>query len=196
MDSAPGEDLAGYARLLGLRLRSIREQKRYTLHEVQALSKGEFKAAALGAYERGTRNIPLHRLQRLAVVYEVPVDQLLPRQRYLPGGPVTDGRPATGAGWHQDRSLASGQPLPARPALAWHESGKVTIDLTKLGKVTGPERDMLSKFLNMIQVQRQDFNGRMITIREPDLRAIAALFGVTPVAMLRRLDELELRVAA
>ena len=42
----------------------------------------------------------------------------------------------------------------------------------------------------MIQVQRQDFNGRMITIRAEDLRAIACLFGVTPDAMSRRLDEL------
>ena len=32
----------------------------------------------------------------------------------------------------------------------------------------------------MIQVHRQDFNGRMITIRAEDVRAIACLFGVTP----------------
>ena len=48
----------------------------------------------------------------------------------------------------------------------------------------------------MIQVQRQDFNGRMITIRGEDIRAIACLFGVTPDAMSRRLDELGLRVGA
>jgi hypothetical protein len=47
----------------------------------------------------------------------------------------------------------------------------------------------------MIQVHRQDFNGRMITIRAEDVRAIACLFGVTPDSMGARLDELGLLVA-
>ena len=51
--------------------------------------------------------------------------------------------------------------------------------------MSGPERDLLRRFLQMIQVHRQDFNGRMITIRAEDLRAIACLFGVTPDAMSR-----------
>ena len=46
----------------------------------------------------------------------------------------------------------------------------------------------------MIQVHRQDFNGRMITIRAEDVRAIACLFGVTPDSMGARLDELGLLV--
>ena len=78
----------------------------------------------------------------------------------------------------------------------WDGHEKVTIDLTKLNSVSGPERDLLRRFLSMIQVQRQDFNGRMITIRAEDLRAIACLFGVTPDAMSRRLDELGLRVTS
>ena len=55
----------------------------------------------------------------------------------------------------------------------------MAIDLTKLHTVSGPERDLLRRFLSMIQVHRQDFNGRMITIRAEDVRAIACLFGVT-----------------
>jgi hypothetical protein len=47
----------------------------------------------------------------------------------------------------------------------------------------------------MIQVHRQDFNGRMITIRAEDLRAIACLFGVTPEVMGGRLGELGFLVA-
>ena len=58
-----------------------------------------------------------------------------------------------------------------------------------------PERDLLRRFLSMIQVHRQDFNGRMITIRAEDVRAIACLFGVTPDSMGARLDELGLLVA-
>ena len=56
------------------------------------------------------------------------------------------------------------------------------------------ERDLLRRFLSMIQVQRQDFNGRMITIRAEDVRAIACLFGVPPDSMGSRLDELGLLV--
>ena len=37
---------------------------------------------------------------------------------------------------------------------------------------------MLNRYLRMIQVQRQDFNGRVLTIRKDDLRAIACILGV------------------
>jgi len=155
------------------------------LHDVEARSNMEFKASVLGAYERGERAISVPRLQRLAKLYDVPVDQLLPQDddatRWGPNGEV-DG-PAAESPGRARRQL--------RP---WDGHDKVTIDLTKLNSVSGPERDLLRRFLSMIQVQRQDFNGRMITIRAEDLRAIACLFGVTPDAMSRRLDELGLRV--
>ncbi len=83
----------------------------------------------------------------------------------------------------------------ARRALqSGNGAGKVAIDLTKLHAVSGPERDLLRRFLSMIQVHRQDFNGKMITIRAEDVRAIACLFGVTPDSMGARLDELGLLV--
>src|SRR5947199_4793112 len=68
-----------YARRVGQRLRAIRRQKRLSLQEVEAASTQEFKASVLGAYERGERAISVPRLQRLARFYNVPVDQLLPR---------------------------------------------------------------------------------------------------------------------
>ena len=46
---------------------------------MEASSQQEFKASVLGAYERGERAISVPRLQRLARFYNVPVDQLLPR---------------------------------------------------------------------------------------------------------------------
>ena len=180
---------AAYARAVGSRLRAVRKQMRLSLQAVEAMSDQEFKASVLGAYERGERAISVPRLQRLAKLYDVPVDQLLPQDddanRWGPAG---------------DRETQSGpgngeSPGRARRALRpWDGHEKVTIDLTKLNSVSGPERDLLRRFLSMIQVQRQDFNGRMITIRAEDLRAIACLFGVTPDAMSRRLDELGLRV--
>src|SRR3954469_11335074 len=66
-------------RHVGDRLRAIRRQKGLSLHDVEARSDQEFKASVLGAYERGERAISVPRLLRLAELYRVPPDQLLPR---------------------------------------------------------------------------------------------------------------------
>src|SRR6059058_6354500 len=66
-------------RHVGERLRAIRRQKGLSLHDVEARSGMEFKASVLGAYERGERAISVPRLLRLAEIYQVPGDQLLPR---------------------------------------------------------------------------------------------------------------------
>src|SRR5919206_40807 len=75
-----GRRMASYAEQVGERLRNIRLQKGLSLHDVEERSGKEFKASVLGAYERGERSISVPRLQRLASVYEVPIDQLLPDQ--------------------------------------------------------------------------------------------------------------------
>ena len=67
-----------YAVAVGARLRTVRRQKRLSLQAVEKASRLEFKASVLGAYERGERTISVPRLQRLARLYRVPVDQLLP----------------------------------------------------------------------------------------------------------------------
>src|SRR3954470_2760596 len=72
-----------YAQRVGSRLRLIRKQKGLSLQEVEASSGQEFKASVLGAYERGERAISVPRLYRLAVLYNVPVDRLLPADAAL-----------------------------------------------------------------------------------------------------------------
>ncbi len=174
-----------YARAVGSRLRAMRKQMRLSLQAVEAMSEQEFKASVLGAYERGERAISVPRLQRLAKLYDVPVDQLLPPDE------------AAVARWGNGGASEDVVPLAARRAIqAGAGAERVAIDLTKLHTVSGPERDLLRRFLSMIQVHRQDFNGRMITIRAEDVRAIACLFGVTPDSMGARLDELGLLVDA
>jgi transcriptional regulator with XRE-family HTH domain len=172
-----------YARAVGARLRTMRKQMRISLQAVEAMSEQEFKASVLGAYERGERAISVPRLQRLAKLYDVPVDQLLPPDDVA----VTR--------WGTNPASDVVAPINARRTIqAGSSNEKVAIDLTKLHTVSGPERDLLRRFLSMIQVHRQDFNGRMITIRAEDVRAIACLFGVTPDSMGSRLDELGLLV--
>jgi transcriptional regulator with XRE-family HTH domain len=160
-----------YSRTVGERLRAIRRQKRLSLQDVEASSRQEFKASVLGAYERGERAISVPRLQRLARFYNVPVDQLLP--------------PDEGPGFGPDAG---------RTRLAGDSS--VTIDLRRLEHLPGPEAEMLNRYLTMIQVQRQDFNGRMLTIRKDDLRAIACIMGVSIDGAPGRLDDLGLSLTA
>jgi transcriptional regulator with XRE-family HTH domain len=178
-----------YARRVGERLRLIRKQKGLSLQEVEASSAQEFKASVLGAYERGERAISVPRLQRLAKFYTVPVDQLLPQDPDEFGG---------GRGRGEDELIdltaeaTDGEAVPSR-APRRYDDDKVSIDLTRLQAIGASEREMLSRYLGMIQVQRQDFNGKVLTIRSEDLRAIACLFETTTDSMRRRLDELGLR---
>lgn len=159
-----------YARRVGERLRAIRLQKGLSLHEVESASSKEFKASVLGAYERGERSISVPRLQRLAQFYEVPVDQLLPR---IESGTITLDEPA---------------PSPINHGLC--------VDLQRLRQVEAPEAGVLQRYLNMIQMARGDFNGKMLSVRNEDLRALAAVFEMTPEKLGSRLDELGVRAGA
>jgi hypothetical protein len=51
---------------------------------------------------------------------------------------------------------------------------------------------MLTRYLRMIQVQRGDYNGRMLTIRREDLRAVACILDCHPEQVPARLDSLGL----
>ncbi|MCP4436692.1 MAG: transcriptional regulator [Actinomycetia bacterium] len=163
-DSLDEEIQDGYGKAVGERLRRIRRQKHLSLQEVEASSDQEFKASVLGAYERGERAISVPRLQRLAIFYKVPVDQLLPTLE------------------QEAETAAELDRLGAK------------IDLTRLEHLNGNESEMLARYLRMIQVQRQDFNGRVLTIRRDDMRAIACILGVGYDAADRRLTELGLRM--
>ena len=128
-----------YRRRVGERIRVIRRQQRLSLHDVEDRSESEFKASVLGAYERGERAISVPRLQRLARFYGVPVDQLLPSEGEGESGGAT------------------------QKNLGWTPGQKIVIDLTKLDQVEGPESEMIERYLTIIQVKRQDFNGRVLT---------------------------------
>ena len=153
-----------YTRLVGERLRRIRQQKQMSLSDVEARSDQEFKASVLGAYERGERAISVPRLERLAKFYGVGVDQLLPRD--------------------QQRVDDTGSAATA--------TKKLRIDVAKLSTMSGQQFEMLERFLRMIQVQRQDFNGKVITVRAHDTRAIAVMLDVSVDQVGERLADLGL----
>jgi transcriptional regulator with XRE-family HTH domain len=162
------DELAGtYATVVGARLRAVRRQKRLSLQAVAAASEQEFKASVLGAYERGERAISVPRLQRLARLYDVPVEQLLPEAVREAG-------------------------VGARPTREPVSSGRVSIDLSAVKSATGELAAALQRFVMTIQVERQDFNGQVLTIRSDDLRVIGATFGMSVADMVLTLDSLGL----
>src|ERR687895_2952872 len=85
-----GGILAGreYPKALGERLRNIRLQKGMSLQDVQQSSGGRWKAAVVGAYERGDRNVTVARLSELAGFYDVPVPEILPDDSPPTPGPM------------------------------------------------------------------------------------------------------------
>jgi transcriptional regulator with XRE-family HTH domain len=168
----PDDMPLSYARAVGDRLRNLRRQQGLSLLAVEEASGREFKASVLGAYERGERIISVLRLQRLAQLYGVPVDQLLPRPP-SPGPEIDAGLSANGQ----------------RPGSA---EEPVTIDLVRLAALDAPETDVLRRYVSMIQIQRGDFNGRVITIRRDDVSALGRVFELEESAMRDRFHALGL----
>jgi transcriptional regulator with XRE-family HTH domain len=155
------DQVNSYNEAVGQRLRSIRKQRGLSLQEVQEVSDDEFKASVLGAYERGERALSLPRLARLARFFGVPAGHLLP--------PEKD---------------AAGRAIDVMP------SGGVSIDLNRVDVLEDDESDMMVEFLRAIQMMRQDFNGKVLTIRKDDLKILSLLMHKSEEAFSKELDEL------
>ncbi len=78
-------------RRLGDHLRRLRKQKGMSLLEVESLSAKEFKSSVLGAYERGERAVSAARLVRLADLYKLPLQAMLPPDGAAPEGSAPGG---------------------------------------------------------------------------------------------------------
>jgi len=126
---------------VGQRLRAVRRARELSLDDVERTSGGRWSASAVGAYERGFRNLSLPRLRELADFYSVPMGVLLGEE---------DGQ---GRG----------------PGLAV----KVVLDLEALGHIA--EAEPVVRYLRTIIIERGDFNGRMLSIRRDDIRALCAI---------------------
>jgi len=145
-----------YSAKVGQRLRTIRRQRGMSLQDVARTTDGEFKAAVLGAYERGERSLSLPRLKRLAGFYEVPMSQLLPEEdtyRVIPP-----------------------------------PEGGVTVDLRKVDSLSGETARIVDRFLQQIRVQRQDFNGKVLTIRATDVAMLALMLDMPSAEIVVQLQ--------
>lgn len=139
-----------YQDRLGERLRAVRTQQDLTLQQVEERSQGRWKAVVIGAYERGDRAISAAKLAELADFYGVPVAELLPQPE--------DGRPEVD--------------------VSRERRSHVVLDLTRLEGGADPSLEPLTRFATTIQRARGDYNGRVLTLRDEDVRALSLVLGM------------------
>jgi transcriptional regulator with XRE-family HTH domain len=139
---------------VGQRLRGVRRLRKLSLDDVERESGGQWSASAIGAYERGFRNLSLPRLRELADFYDVPMSVLL---------------------GESDDDDADDRP------------GKVILDLVALAAI--PAAEAVHRYARSIVLERGDFNGRVLSIRRDDLRAICSLLHSTETQTLQQLRD-------
>lgn len=147
------QDGSPFSREVGVRLRAVRRQRRLSLDEVERMSGGRWSASAIGAYERGFRNLSLPRLQELATFYNIPMSVLL--------GEVD--------------IRESGGDRPER----------IVLDLVALESVE--EAILVARYAQTIVLERGDWNGRVLSVRRDDVRALARMHDATEDELIRRL---------
>lgn len=151
-NSTDDESPSAFSIEVGRRLRAVRRSRQLSLDEVERSSGGRWSASAVGAYERGFRNLSLPRLRDLAEFYDVPMSILL--------GEV------------------DGQVFP-RPA-------KTVLDLLALQ--SNPEAEPALRYLRTIILERGDFNGRVLSVRRDDVRALCAILRVSEGDLFDQLE--------
>jgi transcriptional regulator with XRE-family HTH domain len=139
---------------VGQRLRAVRRARELSLDDVERTSGGRWSASAVGAYERGFRNLSLPRLRELAEFYGVPMGVLL--------------------GEADGQGRAGGRMV------------KVVLDLEVLGRVQ--DADPVVRYLRTIIIERGDFNGRVLSVRRDDIRALCAILHSTEIELFDTLE--------
>jgi transcriptional regulator with XRE-family HTH domain len=151
----PDDTTLPFSREVGHRLRAVRRQRRLSLDDVERQSGGRWSASAIGAYERGFRNLSLPRLRELAEFFSVPMATLL--------GEIDLREDATG-----------------------RTTTKVVLDLGRLEQLE--EAAPLVRYARSIVLERGDWNGRVLSIRKDDVRALGSMLHLDESALLEQLE--------
>lgn len=146
------DELNGFSAEVGTRLRGVRRAKALSLDDVERLSGGRWSASAIGAYERGFRNLSLPRLRELATFYEVPMSVLLGEVETLDGSV---------------------------------RMPRISLDLERLKTI--PEANAVWRYLQAIIRERGDYNGRILSVRRDDARALCAVLHTDEAGLAEKL---------
>jgi len=139
---------------VGEALRAFRLRQRLTLFDVARRSGNEFKVSSLGAYERGDRAITYERLQRLAVVYGVDVQSLLPRE--------------------PEREI---------DLVEYERRGGIVIDLSRFRTKFDARASAVMDFGNAIKTLRKGSDSSVIVVRRSDAAFLATAMDCDPDAI-------------
>ena len=160
IDGARTEDVAAsalpFSREVGVRLRAVRRQRRLSLDDVERASEGRWSASAIGAYERGFRNLSLPRLRELAEFYDVPMSMLL--------------------GEIDIRDHSDDRQAPS----------KLVLDLVALE--AADDAAPVLRYARSIVLDRGDWNGRVLSVRRDDMRALASMLHMGENELLGKLE--------
>jgi transcriptional regulator with XRE-family HTH domain len=159
-----GDAALPFSREVGVRLRAVRRQRRLSLDDVERSSGGRWSASAIGAYERGFRNLSLPRLRELAEFYDVPMSMLLGEIDIREG------------------------------AEASTSTGKIVLDLVALEQA--PEAAPILRYARSIVLDRGDWNGRVLSVRKDDVRALSSMLHMTEAELVGKLEEWQAVVPA
>ena len=66
-------------------------------------------------------------------------------------------------------------------------SPKLVIDLERMSRLPRDQVDPLARYVAVIQRQRGDYNGRVLSVRHEDLRALAVLYDKSPADLTEEL---------
>jgi BldD-like DNA-binding protein len=64
---------------------------------------------------------------------------------------------------------------------------KLVIDLEKMSHLPREQAGPLARYVATIQSQRGDYNGRVLSIRQEDLRSLAVIYDKTPTDLTEEL---------
>lgn len=73
---------------------------------------------------------------------------------------------------------------------------KAVVDLNRLSQLDDPAAQPLRRYVAAIQAMRGDYNGKVLSMRQDDLRSLAIVYNEGPLALIDRLVEWRLFDAA
>ncbi|HUS60955.1 MAG TPA: helix-turn-helix transcriptional regulator [Acidimicrobiales bacterium] len=154
------EIVTEFSKEVGRRLRAVRRQHALSLEDVEARSKGRWSASAVGAYERGYRNLSLPRLGELADFYKVAVSSLL-----------TDdsARPASARGPAVD---------PTAP---------ICISIAALKDQPDDEAETVLRYARSIVSERRGPAPTVVTLRRSDVALLSSILGCSALGLHQQL---------
>ncbi|HVE91829.1 MAG TPA: transcriptional regulator [Actinomycetota bacterium] len=84
--------------------------------------------------------------------------------------------------------------LPSPPGSGGGPAVSMSLDLNKLQEADSADARTVVRYVRSIQAQRAEWSGNVFSIRGEDVRALSTALDVTPEELVRRLDELGVRL--